>query len=63
MQNFKTETIVDGDLVVGRIKGNKFYMSSISNTKTLEVSARIRPFTKEQLETVISELEKIKDKL
>lgn len=63
MTIFRTEIIVVGKLVSGRIKNGKFHMDIINTSKTLDPSIVLSSLTKDQLETVIGELEKIKDRL
>ena len=63
MSIFRNEITVQGKLVSGRIKDGRFHMNGINTSSSLNSSVRLASFTKEQLETVISELEKIKDRL
>ena len=63
MNIFRSEIIIEGKLISGRIKNGRFHMNGINTSSSLRSSIRIASFTKVQLETVIGELEKIKDKL
>jgi len=63
MSIFRSEIIIEGKLISGRIKNGRFHMNGINTSSSLNSSVRLASFTKEQLETVISELEKIKDRL
>jgi len=63
MSIFRSEIIIEGKSISGRIKNGRFHMNGINTSSSLNSSIRIASFTKAQLETVIGELEKIKDKL
>lgn len=60
---FVNRLLVDGKVVCGEIKDDKFYLKDLNPTNSLKPPLNTIVFTKDKLDTTIEELKAVRDRL